>query len=151
GGPRPNLEVTQFEIDGNTLRAGGASTLTMQITNRGPGTAYRVSATVRSGVMSLHGRQARFGLIEPGAGKLSRIQLKISASEIVPDPMVLVVFHEGNGFPPPSISRRVPIAAPAVVPVLAVHCSIPGRSTERPDLDAGEDLVVQCGVDNSGT
>ena len=62
GGPRPGLEVTKFEIDGGTLHAGGESTLTVQITNHGPGTAYRVIATVSSGIMSVHGRRLRFGL-----------------------------------------------------------------------------------------
>lgn len=151
GGPPPSLEITRLEIEGNALHAGGATTLTVQITNRGPGTAYRVATTVRSGIMNLHGRRAEFGTIQPGTQKLRRLRLLLPASETSPDTMLVLVFGEGNGFPPPSVSRRMPIAPPAIAPVLAVQCSIPGRNKERPGLDAGEQLVVHCLVDNTGT
>jgi hypothetical protein len=151
GGLRPDLQVTRFDIGDGTLHAGGESTLTLQITNRGPGTAYRVAATVRSGIMSLHGRRAAFGMIRPGAAKLRRLRLTIPASEIAPDTMLLLVFNEGNGFSPPGVSRRVPIAAPSVAPVLGIQCSIPGRALDQPGIDAGEQLVVHCVIDNSGT
>lgn len=151
GGRPPNLEVTRLEIDGGALHAGSLTTLTVQITNRGPGTAYRVATTVRSGFMSLHGRHAEFGTIQPGTEKLRRVRLMLPASETSPDTMLVLVFDEGNGFPPPSASRRVPIAAPAIAPVLAVQCSIPGRDKERPGLDAGEQLVLHCVVGNTGT
>jgi len=151
GGPLPDLEVTRFDIDGDTLHAGGESTLTVQITNHGPGTAYRVATTVRSGIMSLHGRRAEFGTIQPGTQKLRRIRLLLLPSETSPDTMLVLLFDEGNGFSRPSVSRRVPIAPPAIAPVLAVHCSIPGRSKERPELDAGEQVVVHCLVENTGT
>jgi hypothetical protein len=150
-GPPPNLAITRFEFEGGTLRAGGTSTLTLQIANRGPGTAYRVVAIVRSGIMSLHGRRARFGTIPPGADKLRRLQLTLPPSEAAPDTMLVVRFDEGNGFSPSSISRRVAIAPPVLAPVIAVHCWIPGRSPDRPDFDAGEDIMMQCLVDNSGT
>lgn len=151
GGPPPSLEVTRFEINGGALHAGGVTTLTVQITNRGPGTAYRVAAIVRSGIMNLHGRRAEFGMIKPGTEKLRRLRLMLPASETSPDTMLVLVFDEGNGFSPPTASRRVPISAPAIAPVLAVQCSIPGRSKERPGLDAGEQIVVHCLVANTGT
>jgi hypothetical protein len=151
GGPPPSLEVTRFEIDGGALHAGSGTTLTVQITNRGPGTAYRVAATVRSGIWNLHGRRAEFGRIAPGTEKLRRLRLMLPASETSPDTMLVLVVDEGSGFSPPSASRRVPIAAPAVAPVLAVQCSMPGRSKERPGLDAGEQIVVHCLVENTGT
>lgn len=151
GGPPPELVVHRLEIDGGTLRAGGRAALIVQIANRGPGTAYRVVATVRSGLMSLHGQRVGFGRLGPATEKLRRIPLTIPASETSPDTMLVIAFDEGNGFAPPSISRRVPIAAPAAAPVLAVRCWVPGRSAERPDLDAGEDVVVRCRVDNAGT
>jgi hypothetical protein len=146
-----DLEVTRFEVEGGTLHAGGESTLTVQITNRGPGTAYRVAATVRPGMMNLHGRRLHFGRIAPNSSKLRQLRLTLPASETAPDAMLLVAFDEGNRFSPPSVSRRVPIAAPPIVPVLAIRCWFPQRSLERPELDAGEDVTVRCLVDNSGS
>jgi hypothetical protein len=63
----------------------------------------------------------------------------------------VVLFDEGNGFSPSSISRRVPIAPPVNAPVFAVDCWILGGGRDRPYLDAGEHFKIQCWVENSGT
>lgn len=151
GGAAPNLEVTRFEADRGALRAGNEAPLTIQIANRGPGTAYRVVATTRSSLASLHGQRIDFGRIKPGTVKTRQLRLTVPVSEHSPDAMLVLVISEGNGFSPHNISRRVPIAAATRIPVLAVHCSIPGHGTPQPDLDAGEDVVLYCMVDNSGT
>jgi hypothetical protein len=90
-------------------------------------------------------------MIKPNTEKLRRLPLTVPISEDSPDTMLVVAFDEGNGFSPPRVNRRVPIAAPAIAPVLAVHCWFPHRSLERPELEAGEDVAVRCLVDNSGT
>jgi len=151
GGAAPSLEVSTFEIEGGTLRVGGEATLVVRVTNRGPGTAYRVVATTRSSVASLHGQRIPFGLIKAGGEKIRRVPLAIPVSETSPDTMLVLVIGEGNGFTPKNVSKRVTIAASESAPVLAVRCSIPGHAGARPDLDAGDAITLRCVVDNTGT
>jgi len=150
GGPVPNLEVTTFEVDGGTLHVGDASTLVVQISNRGPGTAYRVVATTRASIDALQGRRLSFGAIKPGAAKVRRMPFTVPVSETAPDTMIVLVLTEGNGVAPRNVSRRISIAPSAVAPKLAMRCTILGHDVPRPDLDAGENLSVRCVVDNTG-
>jgi hypothetical protein len=150
GDLHPHLEVTRFEVGGGALQAGGQSTLSVELVNHGQGPAYRVTATVQSGVLS-HGRRLEFGTIKPNTARLRGIRLTLPATETAPDAMLVVAFDEGNGFSPVSVSRRVPIVPPVTAPVLAAQCWVPGRNRERPELDAGEDVVVRCVVHNTGT
>jgi len=151
GGAAPNLEVTSFEVAEGTLRAGGEATLVVKVSNRGPGTAYRVVATTRSSVTSLHGQRIAFGKIKPGGDKVRRLRINVPLSETAPDTMLVLVLGEGNGFTPRNVSRRMVIAASASAPVLGVSCTIPGRTGARPDLDAGDNVTLRCVVDNNGT
>jgi uncharacterized repeat protein (TIGR01451 family) len=152
GGPPPALEVTSFEIEGNTLHTGDPSTLVVRIANRGTGTAYRVTATTRSSIAVLHGRRLSFGAIKPGADKVRKLNLTIPPSETGPDTMLVLVLSEGNGVVPANVSRRIPLAPSVAAPMLAVRCSIVGHSTERHlDLDAGQELGLRCAVKNTGT
>jgi hypothetical protein len=151
GGLVPDLEVTVPPLDHGALRAGGDSPLTVRIANVGPGTAYRVVVTTRSSLASLHRHHLDFGRIEPGATKTRQLRLHVPVSETSPDAMLVLVVTEGNGFSPHHVHRRLSIAPPTIAPVLAVHCSIPRRRMPTPELDAGEELVLCCWVDNSGT
>ncbi len=150
GGAAPSLEVTSFEVSDGTLRVGSEATLVVRIANRGSGTAYRVVATTRSSVASLHGLRMGFGMIKPRTEKVRRLQVTVPVSEAAPDAMLVLVLGEGNGFAPRNVSRRVPIAASSNAPILAVRCSLADRSEPRPDLDAGEGVVLHCIVDNTG-
>ena len=160
GGAPPRLEVTRFEIDQGALLAGGTSVLTVEITNHGPGTAYRVVATTRSGIPHLHGQRLNFGMIRPGTTKVRHHLVALPSTESPPDTMLLLVLGEGNGFPPPNLSRRIPIRAvepileptlePILEPTLEVSCSIDDHHGTRLELDAGEDVILSCIVDNSG-
>jgi hypothetical protein len=151
GGAAPSLEVTSFEVGDGSLRAGGEATLVVKVVNRGPGTAYRVVATTRSSVASLHGQRLTFGMIKPRSEKVRRLRVTVPSSETSPDTMLVLVMSEGNGFMPKNVSRRVPIAASATASTLAVRCSIVGRTGARPDLDAGDNVVLRCTVDNTGS
>jgi hypothetical protein len=153
GGAAPNLEVTTFEVAEGTLRIGGDATLVVKVSNRGPGTAYRVVATTRSSVTSLHGQRIAFGMIKPGGDKTRRLHVNVPLSETASDTMLVLVLGEGNGFTPKNMSRRIALAASTSAPVLAVHCTIPGpgHAGARPDLDAGDNITLRCVVDNTGT
>ena len=150
GEPAPSLEVTLFDVDEHALHAGGEATLAVRIANRGPGTAYRVVATTRSSIDSLHGRQLSFGMIKSGAEKLRRIRVTVPISEAAPDTMLVLVLAEGNGFAPPNVSRRMPITVAETALVLAVHCTIVDHDGARPDVSAGEGITLRCMVDNAG-
>jgi hypothetical protein len=156
GGDAPSLEVTSFEVQSvegtnNSFHAGGEDDVVVKITNRGIGTAYRVTATTRSSIPSLHGKRLSFGRIRPGAEKVRRLRVTIPASETSPDTMLVLVPAEGNGFTPRNLSRRIPITASKATPILAVRCSLIGHTGARPELDGGDEVVLHCTVENSGT
>lgn len=150
GGAAPSLEVAAFEIDGGVLHAGEPATLVVRIANRGPGTAYRVVATTRSSIEALHDRRLSFGAIKPGTDKVRKLQVTLPASETAHDTMLVLALSEGNGAAPRNASRRIPIAPSTAAPALAMHCAIVGHEVARPDLDAGQNLMVRCQVENTG-
>jgi hypothetical protein len=152
GGPPPQLEVTSFEIAEGALRAGGQATLVVTIANRGSGPAYRVAASTRSSVASLHEQRLSFGLIRAGAEKTRQIPLSVGADEASPDTMLVLVLAEANGVVPRNVSHRVPIVAvgapePVAGP-LAVHCSLPSKGA-RPEVSAGDTVSLHCVLDNT--
>jgi hypothetical protein len=150
GGAAPSLEVAALEVDGGVLHAGEPATLVVRIANRGPGTAYRVVATTRSSIEALHGRRLSFGAIKPGADKVRKLEVTLPASETARDTMLVLALSEGNGAAPHNASRRIPIEPSTAAPVLAMRCAIVGHEAARPDLDAGQNLMVRCAVDNTG-
>jgi hypothetical protein len=150
GGPPPNLEVTTFAIDGDTLHVGRPGTLNVRIANHGSGAAYRVVATTRSSIEALHGRRLSFGSIKPGADKVRTLQVKVPVSETARDTMLVLELSEGNGVAPGNINRRIPIAPSTAAPMLAVQCTVQGHKVARPDLDAGQRVTLRCTVDNTG-
>jgi hypothetical protein len=150
GGAAPNLEVTTFEVDGGSLQVGGEATLVVRIRNRGPGTAYRVVATTRSSVASLHGQRIPFGMIKANGEKTRRVPLTVPVSETSPDTMLVLVIGEGNGFTPRNVSKRVALTVSRSAPALAMRCTLPGHPGARPDLDAGDAITLRCAVDNTG-
>lgn len=149
-GPAPSLEVTKFDVEGGKLFGGASNTLVIEITNRGPGIAYRVTTTTRSNIDALHDQRLSFGLIKPGARKVRRVKLSVPGAERTPDTMLVLILGEGNGFAPGNVSRRIPIEPYMPVPKLGMNCVIPGYSGDRPDIDSGEKLVVSCKVSNTG-
>jgi hypothetical protein len=150
GGAAPSLEVAALEVDGGALHVGEPNTLVVRIANRGPGTAYRVVATTRSSVEALHGRRLAFGAIKPGADKVRKLQVTLPASETAHDTMLVLALSEGNGAAPRNASRRIPIEPSTAAPVLAMRCAIVGHAGPRPDLDAGQSLMLRCLVENTG-
>jgi hypothetical protein len=150
GGAAPSLEVAALEVDGGVLHAGEPATLVVRIANRGPGTAYRVVATTRSSIEALHGRRLLFGAIKPGTDKVRKLQVTLPASETAHDTMLVLALSEGNGAAPRNASRRILIEPSTAAPVLAVRCAIVGHEAARPDLDAGQNLMVRCQVENTG-
>jgi hypothetical protein len=151
GGLAPELQVTALELAEGELRAGGEVTLRVRIVNRGSGTAYRVSATTRSSIASLHDQRMRFGMIKPGATKTRTLRIMVPPSETAEDTMLVVTLAEGNGFTPGNVSRRFAIKPSATQPVLDLQCALVGRGGRRPELDAGEQVVLRCTVNNAGT
>lgn len=150
GGAAPSLEVAAFEVEGGVLHAGEPATLVVRIANRGPGAAYRVVATTRSSIEALHGRRLSFGVIKPGADKVRKLQVTLPASETAHDTMLVLALSEANGAAPRNASHRIPIEPSTAAPVLAMRCAIVGHEVARPDLDAGQNLMVRCQVENTG-
>ena len=156
GGEAPSLEITAFEIKSiegtnGVFHAGGEDEIVVKIANRGLGTAYRVTATTRSSIGSLHDKQLSFGMIKPGGEKLRRLHVAVPASETTPNTMLVLVLSEGNRFTPRNLSRRISITASKAAPVLAVRCSISGNTGLHPAIDAGDRVTLHCTVGNTGT
>jgi hypothetical protein len=151
GGAAPSLEVAAFDVAEGSLRVGGEATLVVRVVNRGPGIAYRVVATTRSSIPSLHGLRLSFGTLKPSVDKTRQLRVTIPETETSPDTMLVLVLGEGNGFIPKNVSRRMPIQASPPAAVLALQCSIAGRTGARPELDAGDNVVLHCTVGNAGT
>jgi hypothetical protein len=150
GGPPPSLEVTAFDVEGQTLRAGEASALVVRIANHGKGTAYRVVATTRSSIEALHGRRLSFGAIKPGEDKVRTLQVKLPASETEHDTMLVLAVSEANGAEPRNVSHRFPITASTAAPALAVECVVEGGKPVRPEFVPGQRFVMRCLVKNTG-
>ena len=143
----PDLVAGPLRVDRDELLAGGASLLGLTVENRGAGTAYRVIATTRSSVPSLHGVQLRFGRIEPGQSLTRYAQVRVPAVVDEESAMIVVVFEEANGFSPGNVSRRLPIRVVKEMPRLAVTCTPTGGARE---VDAGQLLRLRCTVENGG-
>jgi hypothetical protein len=150
GGPPPSLEVTAFEVEGQTLRAGEASALVVRIANHGKGTAYRVVATTRSSIEALHDRRLSFGAIKPGEDKVRTLQVKLPASATEHDTMLVLAVSEANGADPRNVSHRFAIAPSTAAPALAVECTVQDNKPERPELEPGQRLMLRCRVDDTG-
>jgi hypothetical protein len=156
GGEAPSLEITSFEIKSiegtnGVFHAGGEDEIVVKIANRGLGTAYRVTATTRSSIRSLHDKQLSFGMIQPGGEKLRRLRVAVPAAETAPSTMLVLVLSEGNRFTPRNLSRRISITASKASPLLAAHCSISGNTGVHPAIDAGDRVTLHCTVGNTGT
>jgi hypothetical protein len=149
-GAEPSLEVTKFEIQGGQLHAGAASTIVLEINNRGSGVAHGVVATTRSSIQALHGQHVSFGSIKQGETKVRSLKLTVPASEAGPDTMLVLVLSEKNGFAPSNVNRRVAIEASTEAPDLGLHCAVIGQDVPLPELDAGRGLALKCVVANTG-
>ena len=157
GGPPPKLDAS-FELADGPLRLGEPATLVVKVTNHGAGAAYRVIATTRSSIASLHGQRVEFGMIKPGAEKTRKLTVTVPHSETAPDTMLVLVLVEGNGFAPANLNRRVAIGAalapppPAEpAPPLAVQCVLAGHKSDEPErteVEAGGAVTLRCTVDN---
>jgi hypothetical protein len=143
----PELVVTTMTASNNEILAGGKSVLELRVTNRGQGPAYRVYATLRSSVASLQGLQFSFGRIEPGAtvSRSQRIELPENTEEDTA--MLVVVFHEANGFSPANFSHRFPVRVVAGAPRLSITCATADGNLE---VDAGEVVRLRCVIKNEG-
>lgn len=150
GGPPPVLEVA-FEVEGGAFHAGEPGTLVVRIANRGAGTAYRVVATLRSSIETLHGRRLSFGAIKPGADKSRTLTLGVTAEETARDTMLVLAVSEGNGAVPGNVNRRIPITPSRAAPILGVQCAMGAGKAAPMALDAGQRVTVRCTVDNRGT
>jgi hypothetical protein len=150
GGAPPSLEVSAIDVGGGALEAGGQRTVTVKVSNRGEGAAYRVVVTTRSSVAALHDQRLSYGRIAPGASKSRQLVVRLPMTESASDAMLVLVVGEGNGFAPHNVSRRVPIHV-ASAPVLTVRCAVVDRDPARPQLDAGETVDLRCTVSNTGS
>jgi hypothetical protein len=145
----PSLQVESFNLTREGLGPGRSARIVVQIANRGQGIAYRVIATTRSSIASLDRQQLSFGRIRPGQTKVRSLRVKIPASETAPDTMLVLALREGNGFVPNDVSRRFPIAPDRIASALHMQCAITGHAGPRPELNAGERLLLRCLVDNA--
>ena len=110
-----------------------------------------IVAAAEIAIVGTGGGGARMvGAIKPGADKVHKRQATLPASETAHDTMLVLALSEGNGAAPRNASRRIPIEPSTAAPVLAMRCAIVGHEAARPDLDAGQNLMVRCQVENTG-
>jgi hypothetical protein len=150
GGPPPRLEVIAIDVEGGALRSGDESTLIVQVTNHGAGTAYQVAASTRSSLTSLHMKQLAFGMIKPGAHRARKLRIRVPPSETLSDAMLVLVITEGNGFAPANASKRIKIIPPTNTPKLDVRCAFAGSPAASPAFEAGQGVLLSCIVNNTG-
>lgn len=150
GGPPPKLEVTSFYVADGKIHTGEQSTFIVQIANHGTGGAFRVVATLRSGIAALHGKRLAFGLIKPNAEKMRKIAITVPTSEVTTSTMIVLAVSEGNGVAPADVHRRFPLEHPSTAPVLAIQCQLEGASAQSSELDAGKSIELSCTLSNTG-
>lgn len=139
------LVVTELRPLG-TLRAGRRVRMRLTVTNKGPGTAYRVIATTRSGLVALHKLRFSVGMLKPGQRKTRErdIQLPLDADRTA---MVVVLLDEANHATARHMQRFA--VAPAMKgTVLSIRCKLGSRG--RPVIHQGQPTPLICGVTNTG-
>ena len=143
----PELSIESLNVTNGEILAGGASVFELTVKNRGTGPAYRVFATIRSSVPTLQGLQFSFGRLEPGASTTRYARVELAENTEDTTAMLVLVFHEANGFAPANFSRRFPVRVVATAPRLVLSCQTASGAVE---VDAGETVRLRCTVRNDG-
>lgn len=79
--PAHGLEIIKLTASGGEIRAGERNELTLHLANRGPGSAYGVSAHTHSDVPSLHGLRFDFRRLRPESEQ--RVTIAVDVPEAV--------------------------------------------------------------------
>jgi hypothetical protein len=138
----------RFDVD---LRNDTANQLTVTLTNRGEGTAYRLRMVSRSNVPALHGLRLSFGRLRPGESRTRRARVVLPRDNTEDEAVVVLGFEEAHGDGPAQASVRAPVL-PAIDPaVLRIECRVEGLSGSPPRVDAGTKLRLGCDVRNDGS
>jgi hypothetical protein len=155
----PELKVAGFEIrdaGGKVLPAARAGTrvkLAVTLANEGKGSAYRVTATSRSGEPSLHGLSFSFGRIAPGQTITREVEVAVPRERKKDQAIVVLVFDEANRNAPANAAEKVMIDA-AQRPALALNCELGSgvdlRKGQKPVVNVNTPVEVRCTLENKG-
>jgi hypothetical protein len=145
----PGLTAETLLVVGE-LRNGGAARLRLTVKNGGQGAAYLVSVTTRSNVTALHGLRFSFGKLEPGQSKVREVAVALPTDNDEMQAVVVLAFDEAHQFVPEPVTRRFAVLPAVSTPRLRIACQLMGGTGDRPHVDAGQILHVQCTVRNEG-
>ena len=133
-------------VEPDALAVGGAGTLRVIVSNRGPQPAYRVVANTRSSIEALHGIQLSFGRIDVGATKVREQLIRIPATADDKTALVVVDVRGQNGATANASHRYTLTAAKAsATAMIDVSCAL-GTAEAAP----GDRVHVGCTVKNIG-
>lgn len=126
--------------------AGGANRIVLSVTNRGPDTAYKVVAHLKSSSTALHGLQLTFGRINRGETKTRTKDIATVGETDELNPTVVAAVTAANAAPASASGKiRLNKHAHAVPLQLQLSCT----SLDK-EPAPGQRLRVQCESTNPG-
>ena len=153
GAPEADAAVTvSLSVNDNeALLAGKEAILEMTLTNKGPGTLYRLSAESRSDFRPLDDRELAFGKIAPGESITRRYTFKVPKDALAEVDDVRWSFTAEGASPPPPAAVRfetVPLTRPHFGYTWRIDDTETGNGDGR--LQVGEAVKLIATVHNLG-
>jgi carboxyl-terminal processing protease len=152
-GPAPVL-VGSLTSDKPDVGAGETIKLTAKVTNKGPGTAGQVRATLKSDDPFFDGRELVFGRIAPGETRTFTVPVKLPKDALSRvDPLGLVVTEEHGGKPQLAANELVVKVAGPERPLFSYAYQLIDDIKGNGDglLQRGESVRLHVTVKNAGS
>ncbi len=106
-----DVSVIAKLVDPKPLEPGKPHRISMAVTNRGPGTVYRLHSTTRCDFRPLDERELAFGRIEPGQTITRELKFKVPKDALSRVDDVRFSFTEANSRPVTSTALRFQVEA----------------------------------------
>lgn len=153
--PEHGLEIVALTVPDKVLRAGADNALRLELSNRGPGRAYGVSARTFSDIASLHGLEFRFHGLEPDEQRSVSIRVNVPGDVDTATASIAIAVSEAFSRTETIHLTSIPVegATPRTPgpPRLQLQCAVDQRDPcQRRDVMAGELLHVRCTLFHTG-
>ncbi len=136
---------------GDIVRAGDPFDLTATVTNRGPGTVYRLHGTTKSDNGWFGDREFAFGRVRPGETRVWKVPVKIRKDTLARIDHVELSFTEAHDHVPAAASARIRVEAlPRPVFAWGVQMTDAGRGNGDGRIQRGELVTIHAAVKNAG-